>query len=387
MKIAVISNHAPALMNFRGPLLMEMVRQGHDVLAFAPNHDESSRSDLIAIGVTPLHWSMDRAGMNPLKDCLSLIKLWTQLRRHQPDIVFSSAIKPVIYGTIAAWAARTRRRFAMIEGLGFAFTAHEPGRGGGRKLTRWLATNLYRIALSLSQRTIFLNDDDRTEFIKSGLVRAERSVVLGGIGLDLEEWRPAPLPAGPVTFILVARLLWDKGVGEYIEAARRVRLDYPKARFLLLGALDENPSAISAATVQQWLDDGILDVWPGHVPVRPWLEQASVFVLPSYREGVPRSTQEAMAMGRPVITTDVPGCRDTVIDGVSGFKILQRDPASLAEAMRRFLDRPEITAPMGQESRRLAEKKFDVHIQNEKLLGFMDLAGEASKGVRSERSL
>lgn len=386
MKIAVISNHAPALLNFRGPLLAEMARRGHEVLAFAPNHDESSRSALKGIGVIPVDWSVDRAGMNPLKDSWSLLGLLHKLRRYQPDIVFSSAIKPVIYGMIASWAAGTPRRYAMIEGLGFAFTARRVGQSGGRRLTRWLAASLYHIALSLSHRTIFLNHDDRNEFIEEGLVRAKRSVVLGGIGLDLDEWQPSPLPAGPVTFILIARLLWDKGVFEYVEAARRVRLGYPQARFLLLGGLDDNPSSVSAAAVQRWLDDGVLDEWPGHVPVRVWLEQASVFVLPSYREGVPRSTQEAMALGRPVITTDVPGCRDTVVDGVNGFIIPPRDSAALVEAMSRFLDRPEIIAPMGQKSRQLAEQRFDVHIQNEKLLGFMDLNSEISKSALSAQN-
>lgn len=384
MKIAVISNHAPALLSFRGPLLTEMALRGHEVLAIAPNHDDASRSALAALGVTPEDWSMDRTGMNPLKDSWSLLDLWRRLRRHRPDIVFSSAIKPVIYGMVVSWAAGAPRRYAMIEGLGFAFTADQKDSGGGRRLTRWLAAGLYQIALNRSDRIIFLNHDDRAEFIDGGLVRAERSVVLGGIGLDLDDWRPAPLPAGPVTFILIARLLWDKGVSEYVEAARSVRLSHPQARFLLLGGLDENPSSVSQATVRQWLDEGVLDEWPGHVPVRPWLEQASVFVLPSYREGVPRSTQEAMALGRPVITTDVPGCRDTVIDGVNGFMVPPRDPIALAEAMRRFLERPGIIPSMGRESRRLAEERFDVRTQNEKLLSFMDLTHETSKSAWSE---
>ncbi|MCF8708910.1 glycosyltransferase family 4 protein [Rhizorhapis sp. SPR117] len=371
MKISVISNFASSLLNFRGPLLLEMVRRGHEVLAFAPDHDEATRAWLRANGIVPIDFNLARAGMNPIRDAASLLDLRRLLRRHKPDITLGYYIKPVIYGTIAAWLARVPRRFAMIEGLGFAFTqGQRPSRR--RAALQRVVARLYRSALRLAERVIFLNPDDRREFVERRLVSPDRAVILGGIGLDLQEWAYEEPDAGAATFIMVGRLLRDKGVEEYVEAAKALRPHYPQARFLLVGGHDENPAAIPLAEVRLWVDAGVIE-WPGHVPVRPWLAQASVFVLPSYREGVPRSTQEAMAIGLPVVTTDVPGCRETVVEGKNGFLVPVRNSARLAEAMRHFLDHPDSVVPMGLESRRLAEERFDVHVQNRKLLDFMDL--------------
>jgi glycosyltransferase involved in cell wall biosynthesis len=175
------------------------------------------------------------------------------------------------------------------------------------------------------------------------------------------------LPAAPVAFCLAARLLREKGVYEYAAAARIVKARFPDARFLLLGRLDENPGSLSAAEVQQWVQEGLIE-WPGHVPMRDWLAQASVFVLPSYREGVPRSTQEAMAMGRAVITTDVPGCRETVVDGLNGYLVPPRSAEALAGAMEKLIQDAGLLARMGLESRKMAEEKFDVHRINALIL-------------------
>ena len=166
---------------------------------------------------------------------------------------------------------------------------------------------------------------------------------------------------------MIARLLREKGIFEYVEAARAVKCQYPQARFILLGGLDPNPGALSREKAQSWVDERVVE-WPGHVAVRPWLEQASVYVLPSYREGVPRSTQEALAMARPVITTDVPGCRETVIEGDNGFLVPVRDTKALAAKMVTFIENPTLIARMGKRSRELAEKRFDVHKINAELV-------------------
>lgn len=372
MKIAVISNGATALLNFRGPLLMEMVRRGYEVLAFAPDHSDISRRTLRDWGVVPVDYAMSPTGANPLREWVSIFELRRLLRRHRPHICFTCFIKPVLYGTIAAWMAGIERRYGLIEGLGFAFTPASSGRSLQRNLLQKIILTIARFSMARIDRLVFLNPDDLGEFVSKRVVRQEKAAMLGGIGVDLDEWPQTPLPAGPVTFILIARLLRDKGVKDYVAAARIVRRSHPEARFLLVGGLDSNPAAITRAEVESWVAEGIVE-WPGHVDVKPWLAQAHVFVLPSYREGVPRSTQEAAAFGRAVITTDVPGCRDTVVDGRNGFLTPARDPEALAGIMRRFLENPEIIAPMGQESRRLAEERFDVHVQNRKLLGCMDL--------------
>lgn len=371
MKIAVITSQASSLVNFRGPLLAEMRQRGYEVLAFAPNLDHDIRAALVEMGVQPIEFSMSRSGMNPFREVAVIAELRRLLRRHRPDVCFAYFIKPVIYGAIAAWLARVPRRYGLIEGLGFAFTATS-GADTRRQLVRGAITFMARFAFRRLQRVIFLNPDDMQELADRRLVVPGQTALLGAIGIDLDEWSVAPLPRGEITFILVARLLRDKGIGEYAAAARILRTDYPEARFLLLGGLDQNPAAMPRTEVEAWTAEGLIE-WPGHVPVRPWLERASVFVLPSYREGVPRSTQEAMALGRPVITTDAPGCRETVIDGRNGFLVPPRDPQALAAAMRHFIEHPQDIATMGAESRKLAEERFDVHVQNSRLLGFLDL--------------
>lgn len=371
MKIAVIANSAISLCTFRGPLLIELARLGHEVLAFAPDHDDASRASLKELGVKPVDCSMTRSGINPLKEIGTVVELRRLLRKYRPDICFAYFIKPVIYGTLAAWLAGVKRRYAMIEGLGFAFS-EEIGLCTRRKALQRAIETLARFAMARVDRVIFLNRDDLDFFVDRKLVVPGKAFLLGGIGVDLADWPQTALPEGAVTFIMVARLLRDKGVREYVEAARILRRTHPDARFILVGGHDANPAAIALSEVESWVAEGLIE-WPGHTDVRPWLAKADVFVLPSYREGLPRSTQEAMALGRPVVTTDVPGCRETVIDGRNGFLVPPRDPTALAAAMRRFLDDPTLIAPMGAESRRIAEERFDVHVQNRKLLECMDL--------------
>lgn len=372
MKIAVISNQAFSLLNFRGPLMAEMVARGHGVLAFAPDFNEESRTALAALGVQTVDYSITRSGTNPLKEITVILQLRRLLRIHRPDLCLSYFIKPVIYGTIAAWMSGISKRFGIIEGLGFAFTP-----ASKFDLRRWAAQRLVafsmRLAAMLLDKIIFLNPDDLNEFLGRRLTTRARSRILGAIGLDLDEWPLTPLPDAPLTFILVARLLRDKGIGEYAAAARILRADYPGLRFLVLGGVDDNPASITRREMEAWETEGLIE-WPGHAEARPWLAKAHVFVLPSYyREGIPRSTQEAMAMGRAIITTDAPGCRETVIEGHNGFMIPPRDHVALARAMRHFTENPEDITRMGLVSRKLACERFDVHVQNGKLLGFMGL--------------
>ena len=374
MKVAVISNDAFGLLNFRGPLLLELRRRGHDVVAFAPDIDAPTNAALAAMGVRSVEYKLARTGLNPLRDMATMLQLRSLLRRHRPDVSLSCFIKPVIYGTVAAWLAGVPRRYAMIEGLGFSFTV-SPNSTLKTTAIRLAVSLLFRFSLNKANRVVVLNEDDKLELVKRKIVHPNSVSILGGIGVNLTEWEYSSPPKQPVTFILVARLLWDKGIGEYAEAAAILRKTHPSARIFLVGGLDENPAAVPREVVESWVSNNVLDAWPGHAPVRPWLENSSVFVLPStYREGVPRSTQEAMAMGRPVITTDSPGCRDTVLDGVNGFLVPPRDPDALAGAMRHFIEQPDDIVAMGRESRRLAEERFDVEAQNEKLLTFMGLS-------------
>lgn len=368
--IAIITSQAFSLVNFRGPLIRELVARQVKVFALAPDFDDEQRRAILELGAQPVDFSLARTGMNPLRDGLDTIRLALLLRRLRPDVTLGYFIKPVIYGTLAAWVARVPRRVGMIEGLGYVFTPSGNSMTWRRQWLQRAVSGFYKLSLAKAHKAIFLNPDDINEFVGKGLVEENKVANLGGIGVDLDEWFPVPVVQKPMTFLLVARLLREKGIVEYAEAARRVKAIHPAARFVLLGGLDPNPGGLSRAEVESWVNEGLLE-WPGHVPVKPWLAQASVYVLPSYREGVPRSTQEAMAMGRPVITTDAPGCRETVVEGENGFLVPVRDPEALAKAMLRFIENPQLVETMGRASRALAERRFDVNKVNAKMLGWL----------------
>ena len=360
------------MLNFRGPLIRDLVATGVQVHALAPDYNDELRQAIQALGANPVDFQLTRTGMNPVRDGIDTVRLAALLRRLRPDVTLGYFIKPVIYGTLAAWLAGVPRRVAMIEGLGYVFTVSGDRQPLRRKILKALVSSLYRFSLGRSHKVIFLNKDDVSEFVGASLVHEEKAVNLGGIGVDLSDWPVVPAHVQPVTFLLAARLLRDKGIVEYAEAARLVKAEHPEVRFLLLGGLDPNPGGLSQAEVQAWAEKGLLE-WPGHVAVKPWLAKASVYVLPSFREGLPRSTQEAMAMGRPVITTDAPGCRDTVEEGVNGFLVPVRDVPALAHAMLRFVQNPGLIESMGRESRRLAETHFDVRKINARLLKMLEV--------------
>ena len=369
--LAIISSQAFSLVNFRGRLIADLVAQGDQVFALAPDYTDDFRAQVRALGAIPVEFELARTGMSPWRDLLDMVKLTMLLRKLKPDVTLSYFIKPVIYGTLAAWMARVPHRVAMIEGLGYVFTATGTKLSWSRVLLREGVSVLYRIALSRAHQVIFLNKDDIFDFLKLGLVGLPKVCHLEGIGVDLDYWAVAAPASCPVTFLLAARLLREKGILEFAQAASLVKKRHPQTRFILLGGLDPNPGSLDIGLVKRLVDDGIIE-WPGHVNLKPWMAQASVYVLPSYREGLPRSTQEAMAMGRAVITTDVPGCRETVVDGVNGFLVPVRDAVALAQAMLKFVTQPELIEVMGWQSRRMVEERFDVRKINPQLLKVLD---------------
>jgi glycosyltransferase involved in cell wall biosynthesis len=373
VRLAMISNQAFSLVNFRGPLIREMVSRGIIVYAFASDYDAQSKASVSAIGAIPVDYSLKRTGMNPLRDVMDMGALAFKLRAFKIDISFAYFIKPVIYGTLAAWLARVPDRFVMIEGAGYVFTESSQRLSFKRRVLRFLVTSLYRVGLSRARKVFLLNTDDKKMFIETAMTSADKICLINGIGLDLNHFQELPPNTEPIAFILVARLLREKGIWEFVEAARKVKSLHPEITFYLIGDIDANPGSISEQQAQQWVEEGLL-VWPGHVDdVRIWLAKASVFVLPSYREGLPRSSQEAMASGRPVITTDAPGCRETVRHGVNGFLVPVRDSESLAQAMLRFIAQPELIGEMGARSRQFAEENYNVQQINSIILAAMGL--------------
>ncbi len=374
MRLALVTSQAFSLLNFRGPLIAEMVAFGVEVFAIAPDHDDQTRESMLTLGATPVDAKFDRAGVNPFSDALGVVRLAILLRRLRVDIALSYFIKPVIFGTFAAVMAGVPKRYCMIEGLGYVFTPPVGREPISRKILRAVVSRLYKFALRFADNVFLLNDDDIGEVVTRGFVRPDQVVKLGGIGVDLDEWIAVPSVANPIAFVLAARLLREKGVVEFAEAARTVKAKHSGVRFVLLGGIDTNPGSLNVNQVIDWVTQGVLE-WPGNIPVKSWFAQASVYVLPSYREGVPRSTQEAMAMGRAVITTDAPGCRDTVVDGVNGFLVPVRDAKALAGAMMRFIEQPALIGTMGQASRALAVERFDVHKVNAVILATMGISG------------
>ncbi|WP_334166199.1 glycosyltransferase family 4 protein [Tepidimonas sp.] len=368
-RVTLIGHAASATLNFRAPLIADLVAAGCEVEVLAPDWTEAQLARLAALGARGGTFPLARTGLNPIEDLRTLWALWRHLRRMRSDVVFTYAAQTNVWGMLAAWLAGVPRRVAMVEGLGYAFT--EGAHGGctlKQKLVGWLLAALYRMAFAAAHRVVVLNPDDARDLQRECGLTGSKTVLLGGIGVPLDEWPPHPPHTDPMTFTLVARLLREKGVLEFLHAARRVKARHPATRFWVLGPLDDNPGGLREADLRPWLDDGTVE-WPGAVDVKPWLAQTSVFVLPSYyREGVPRSTQEAMAMGRPVITTDAPGCRETVVEGVNGFLVPPREVEALQRAMLRFIEEPELVERMGQKSRRLAEERFDVRQANAILL-------------------
>ncbi len=366
-RVALISPYAQTIISFRGALIRDLVAHGAEVSVLAPDYTPEIREAVTRLGATPIDYPLNRTGMNPFQDARAVIALTRILRRLRPDVVIPYNIKPVIYGTLAASLARVPQRVVLIAGLGYAFI-ETPFASLKLRLTRALIKTLYRLALRRAQTVLFQNPDDLREFIKARLVEPAKACLLGATGIDLAEWQPVPPVLEPITFTLAARLLREKGIVEFAEAARIIKTRHPSTRFLLLGGLDTNPGALTQQEVESWVHQGILE-WRGHVPdVRPYFAQTSVYVLPSYREGVPRSTQEAMAMARPIITTDAPGCRETVVHGVNGFLVPPRDVNALVEAMEQFIRQPDLIITMGQASRKLAEERFDVKVINRRIL-------------------
>jgi glycosyltransferase involved in cell wall biosynthesis len=303
------------------------------------------------LGVERIEIEIDRAGLNPLADLKLLARYRALLKRLRPAAYLGYTIKPNIYGSLAA-ASLGIPALPNVSGLGTAFIR------GGR--LQAIVTQLYRIGFRRAPVVFFQNDEDRRLFVDRRIVRTGQARVLPGSGVDLDRFAPAPLPGGPPTFLFIGRLLRDKGVVEFVEAARLLRSEHPDARFQLLGGLDEgNRTAIRQADIDSWVAEGVVEQLGTTDDVRPFIAAARAIVLPSYREGLPRSLLEAAAMARPLIASDVPGCRDVVQDGVNGYLCAVRDAGSLAAAMRRLAQLPPAQQlAMGEAGRRRVQERF-----------------------------
>lgn len=376
LKIVIIGTVASSFLSFRAHLIQALLAKSYTIYAFTSEYSQDELNDIAALGAIPITYELNRGGLNPLADAKGTYALYKKIKAINPDLVFSYFSKPVIFGTLAAKIAKVPRVIGMLEGLGYAFTEQPEGLSKKAQLIKRIQVFLYKIALPQLDNIIFLNPDDPKDLLEAYHIKVKQVDILGGIGLDLDEYNYQPIETTdlPINFLFIGRMLKEKGIHDFIAAAKMVKQIYSEVQFTVLGAIDSsNPGALQQSELDRLVSLNIIN-YPGQVDnVQKWIGDSHVFILPSYREGVPRSTQEAMAIGRAVITTDVPGCRETVIDGVNGFLVEKWNSQALGEKMIYFIEHPEEIEKMGHESYKMAQEKFDANEVNERLLNILEL--------------
>ena len=375
-KIILIGTVASSFYGFRADLIRTFLKKGHQVYAFTSEYTAEDLNKIEKLGATPITYTLNRGGLNPLADVIATYQLSKKIKAINPDLVFSYFSKPVIFGTLAAKLAKVPRVIGMLEGLGYTFTEQPEGLGKKTQLIKKIQVFLYKTSLPQLDQLIFLNPDDPKDLLEKHAIHVKNVEVLGGIGLNLQDYPYQPLSNIhlPLKFLFIGRLLKEKGIHEFVQAAQLVKKIYPDTEFTVLGAIDHhNLGALQQSDLDTLISSNIIQ-YPGHVSnIKDWIADSHVFVLPSYREGVPRSTQEAMAIGRAIITTDVPGCRETVVDGLNGFLVPKWDPEALAKKMIYFIEHPEQARLMGAESYKIAVEKFDAEKVNQRLVNILGL--------------
>jgi glycosyltransferase involved in cell wall biosynthesis len=377
-KIIIIGTTDTNMYGFRCDFIKACIADRYQVYTFVSEYSETGIQKLKNIGAQVVTYDLSRGGVNPFADIASMFELKKKIADIQPEIVFAYSTKPVIYGTLAAKKANVPKIYGMIEGLGSPFTIHKHKQKFKSQLTRFMQVSLYRWVFRYLDKIMFLNQDDPRDLIDNYNIPCKPNAVevIGPIGLNLADYAYSRWDESqPVSFIFIARLIAEKGIFDFIEAAKIVKQQHPDAIFKIIGGLDPaNPSALSQTELDELIASGLIQ-YDGYVSdVAQRIKDSAVFVLPSYyREGVPRSTQEAMAVGRPVITTDVPGCRDTVVPGVNGFLIPKWNAKALANKMLYFIHNPDQVNLMGMESFKIASAHFDADKVNKKISNIMGL--------------
>lgn len=366
-KIILVSNDIFTIYKFRLPLIKCLQAKGHKVVAVAPFLKFDSYVKLLKDNkVKCIDIKMDIWGINPLRDIYFLYQLFKIYQNEKPDIIQHYTVKPVIYGTLAARIVGIKNIYNTITGLPFAFTLN----GLKYRAVCSFLKALYRVSMRFSSHIFFHNYEDRNLFISNKFVKPEKATVVPtGVDTEFFKSKNVEINNQNFTFLYIGRILKTKGIMEFIEAARRIRQKYTKSRFLILGMVEDgNPLSIEINDLNKWQKEGIVKYLGFRDDVRPYIEEADVVVLPSYREGCSTSLQEACSMSCPIIATDIPGCREVVKDGVNGFLVPIKDVKALTEAMERFILNPHLKISMGREGRKFAVKKFDVQKVNKIIL-------------------
>jgi glycosyltransferase involved in cell wall biosynthesis len=370
MKIIILSPEMATLLNFRLDMMRQMVEKGHEVIAVAPEGERIEELEAEGIKYKQLKFSNTRLSI--LKDIRLFKQYLKLLKDEQPDSIFAYAAKPVIYGSLAAKTKGIKHYYAMVSGSGAVFVGNEEGKGIA---LRAVVKYLYKIALKYCTKVIFQNNEDLNDFVTMKLVQSQQCVRVNGSGVNMSKFQPKNIPTKPITFVFIGRLLKTKGLIEFLEAAKRIKRRNSEVRFQIVGNFHlTNPHSISKEQFYEYVDQGIVEYIGSVNDVRPYLKQATVMTLPSYYgEGVPKILLEALAMGRPVITTDHRGCRETVDNGVNGWCIPVKNIDALEEKMMWMVKNPSKLQAMGDKSLKLCKEKFDVKLVNEEIFRAMNI--------------
>ena len=358
MRFILVSPKNRTAYNFRGDLIKRIISCGYEVIVTGPNRVGVEKIE--ALGARFVEIPMNKNGVHPKEDLKYQKALYELFKKEKPDVVLGYTSKPVIYGSIAAKKAGVPHKVAMITGLGYAFTAQTKK----AKAIRAVMSVLYKKALNCADTVIFQNPDDREQFVSSGLVKSEKCRVVNGSGVNTNRFSVADYP-DKITFFMLSRVMYSKGIREYLRACELVKEKHPEVRFMLLGACENIQDSLSKEDLAPYVEKGIIEHFGETDRVEDYYKQCSVYVLPSYREGTPRTVLEAMSMGRAIITTDAPGCRETVIDGKTGFLVPVKNAEAVAEKMTEFIENPELIKTLGAASAEYAREKFSVDKVND----------------------
>ncbi len=371
MKFILVSPKNRTVYNFRGDLIKEIIARGYEVVVTGPNQIDVDK--IIALGARFVEIPIDKNGVNPLADLKYQKALEKLFIEEKPDVILGYTSKPVIYGSIASKKASKKikkdiRAVAMITGVGYAFTST----AFKAKIIRAIMSFLYKRALKKADVVIFQNQDDKLLFEKLKLVKSEKTELVNGSGVNMQKFELAPYP-DKITFFMLARVMYSKGIREYLSACKMVKEKHPEVRFMLLGACEGIQDSLSKDDLKPYIDGGIIEHFGETDRVADYYKECSVYVLPSYREGTPRTVLEAMAMGRAIITTDAPGCKGTVVDGKTGFLVPVKDADALAKKMTEFIENPSLIKEMGEASYKYCLEKFDVKKINVDMIKYLQI--------------
>lgn len=369
MKIVVLSSYTPSLFWFRIDMMQEFQRRGHQVIAVGPDNPENWKKRFEQVGIEYRQIYTARNGMNPLVDIKSYLNLKRFFKEEKPDKLFVYQAKAISYGAIAAKKYGNTDVYPLVAGLGSIF------RGSGLKniLVRMIMSILYKNAFQYATRVFMQNEDDINDIVKAGILQSSKIVMMNGSGVNLDKFSVKDLPS-KVSFLFIGRLIRDKGICEYLKACHKIKQKYGnEVRCLLVGPFDTNPSALKNEDLQIYINEGSIEYFGEQNDVRPYIEQSSILILPSYHEGTPKTVLEAMSMGRAIITTNAPGCKETVKDGVNGFLVPVKSVDGLVEKMEYLIKNSAEIKRMGREGRKIAEERFDVKKVNANIMEVMGL--------------